>query len=290
MKLFQYFFFTLLLNIPSALLSQNNPVNLDSLQKIENRYYYPNTNKLYSSKAYTLYPNKKDRKSLVQLKRGRITGKATDYYPCGQIKYTQKYKDNLRHGKLRFYDENQQLYSSTIYKKGQRHGKYIKFDHNGLKENKFVYKNNKLNGPFKYYYTNGKYKLKADFKNGSLSKSVSAYYEDGTLKAYSSFNANKPLRLEQGYYPDGKFAYEKKVTNDITNTKGYYPNGNLKFLYSMYKDKLTGMLYTYTPKQDLASQLYFYNGNLQGIIFYSDNPQDMEQIVERTKEFINMDF
>lgn len=289
MKLFQYFLLTLLFSIPSALISQNNPVNLDSLQKIENRYYSPNTNKPYSSKAYTLYPNKKDRKSLLQLKTGRVTGKATYYYPSGQIKYTQKYKDYLRHGKLNFYDENQQLYSSTIYKKDQRHGKQINYDHNGLKKSQFVYKNNKLHGPFKYYYTNGKYKLKAEFKNGNLSKGLSAYYEDGTLKGSYSYNGSNNTILKKGYYPDNSLAYEQKDSKDISNKRGYYPNGSLKFQYSTYKDKLNGMLYTYTPEQDLASQLYFYNGNLQGIIFYSDNPKDTNEIVEKTKEFIKMD-
>ncbi|MHC5310604.1 toxin-antitoxin system YwqK family antitoxin [Myroides sp. LJL116] len=290
MKLFQYFFFTLLLSIPSELLSQNKLVNLDSLQKIENRYYYPNTNKPYSSKAYTLYPNKKDRESVLKLKKGRITGKATYFYPSGQIKYTTRFKDNLHHGKARYYNENQQLSSTAVLKNSKRHGKQINFDHNGLKKNQFVYKNNKLNGPFRYYHPNGKYAVKGRFKDGEFSKSTSAYFENGVLKTNYSFDRNKTYNLTKGYYPDGKFAYEKKVMKDITNTKGYYPNGSLKFKYSMFKDNLNGMLYTYTPKQDLASQLYFNNGNLQGIIFYSDNPQDMEQIVEKTKEFINMDF
>ena len=94
------------------------------------------------------------------------------YYPNGNLREEQNYKDCQRDGIWREYYENGQLQIEGNYKNGS------------------------LEGMLKYYEEDGNLRTEQNYKNGKLVLSKS-FYENGTLRSISTYKNDKNIKYEE---------------------------------------------------------------------------------------------
>jgi len=137
---------------------------------------------------------------------GKLNGKMT-LYNQGRIRAQFYYKDDLMHGKARYYDDAESLTCAEIYKDGVYHGVNKWYDSHGNLLVKAPYKEGSQQGLRIEYYTTGTPRERAPYKDNLLDGEVRRYYPDGTLMQKVLYQKGKQVGQLIEYDQGG---YEKK--------------------------------------------------------------------------------
>jgi antitoxin component YwqK of YwqJK toxin-antitoxin module len=101
-------------------------------------------------------------------------GPYREYYPNGQLKDEEVYRDGKREGLSRWYYEGGKLKGEATFKNGEYEGLLRDYYENGQLKFEAVYQNGKPDGPFKSYDENGRLKNEGVFRNGEVKESPSS--------------------------------------------------------------------------------------------------------------------
>ena len=146
--------------------------------------------------ASLLYPQSKmdinnliDRGGLLYApnKEKPFSGSVFDLYDNGQKKLNGRYRNGIKNGKWKWWNEDGGLDSTGSYKKGLMHGKWTSWYKNGIKSTEQTWKNGVEEGLFTRWYENGLQASEKTYKGGYLiSQSIngnrwSFFSSDGKL-------------------------------------------------------------------------------------------------------------
>jgi len=137
---------------------------------------------------------------------GKLNGKMT-LYNQGRIRAQFYYKDDLMHGKARYYNDAESLTCAEIYKDGVYHGVNKWYDSQGNLLVKAPYKEGNQHGLRVEYYATGTPRERAPYKDNLLEGEVRRYYQDGALMQKVLYRAGKQVGQLIEYEPGGN---EKK--------------------------------------------------------------------------------
>lgn len=200
-------------------------------------------------------------KNRVEYIDGNASGKYTEYYPTGDIKY------------------------EMLYSQGKANGQEIGYYPNGTISYELINQNDSGNGPYKEYHSNGNVREIGHIINGFYTGHWQTFYSDGTLKSDFEYGEEGKINGEYKYYDrDGKihYTYEYRKGEIIAYTF-FDKSGNVieenrkkggEFTYNGYtpygKKTSEGL---YDIKGGKIGNWKFYSkyGNLTGEGNYEDN-------------------
>ncbi|MBN2753966.1 MAG: toxin-antitoxin system YwqK family antitoxin [Candidatus Goldbacteria bacterium] len=112
----------------------------------------------------------------------KITATVRKYNRNGVIIEKVDYKNNLRNGISKIYDDRGNLKIKTTYRNDVPDGAYYSYYENGAVETYGYYRLGKKQGAFKYYYSNGLLKQYEEFDRDVRHGRFQAYDKNGNLK------------------------------------------------------------------------------------------------------------
>ena len=101
-----------------------------------------------------------------------FVSKRITYYPNGQIKEVEHYKDSELHGDYREYYKNGQISVKVNYIDGKKNGEYFEFYYDGVIWEHAFYTNGDYNGEYITYFINGKIKSYELYKQGDRIEAI----------------------------------------------------------------------------------------------------------------------
>ena len=122
----------------------------------------------------------------------KITATVRKYNRNGVIIEKVDYKNNLRNGISKIYDDRGNLKIKTTYRNDVPDGAYYSYYENGAVETYGYYRLGKKQGAFKYYYSNGFLKQYEEFDRDVRHGRFQAYDKNGNLKeSFKYINGKK---------------------------------------------------------------------------------------------------
>jgi antitoxin component YwqK of YwqJK toxin-antitoxin module len=222
-------------------------------------------------------------KSEYTLKNGKLTGKATSYYPSGKVEVISNFVSDLKQGPSTEYDEDGNISAKYNYYNGELDGEYRTYE-NGKLHLVGKYSNKKKSGPFKVYNADGSVDWEYEMKEGVADGPHASYfYNDGKLflkiigqnkngkksgrwETYYFGEKGKDLLDYKNYYDDIRSGPFRLVTSDSI-IYGNYVNGELDGRYTIHSNLtawLTGVPSADTVKSSLITRGYYSGGNQHG--------------------------
>ena len=118
----------------------------------------------------------------INYKNNKKFGTETVYYENGNIKSTIEYENNyeLKHGKQKDYDENNDLIKETEWFLGKRQSQCKIYNNNKLSEI-YTYVSGTYDGPYKKFHPNGKIAIEGMYNHHSRYGTFNYYNENGDL-------------------------------------------------------------------------------------------------------------
>ncbi len=120
-------------------------------------------------------------------------GTYKSFYPNGQLKLEENYKDGKLEGIYRNYYEEGHLHQERTYKQGLLNGAFKAYDQNGVLYFETHYKDDKKDGTENTYYMNGVVQYQDTYKDGLL-LNRKTYDENGELKFSENFLKNESVK------------------------------------------------------------------------------------------------
>jgi antitoxin component YwqK of YwqJK toxin-antitoxin module len=158
------------------------------------------------------------------------------YYPDGTLKQMAEYKNGLRNGLTKNYDDRGRLVSTAELKDDVYNGWMTNYNPNNNKVTaKAMFVNDKQNGPVTLYYTSGQLYRESFYKNGLVDSLVKTYWPSGKLKAELYFKMGNPAIGLKEYDKQGNLIKEPSIVilednqldlRDIINLKIYLSDRN----------------------------------------------------------------
>ncbi len=159
------------------------------------------------------------------VKKGKLNGLSTTYYPDGKIKFEDYYRDDIKQGISKWFYESGALYQETSYVKGKIHGLQ------------------------KIYYTSGALMAEVPYQYGEAVTGTKEYSKDGLLVSdypYVRYHLDDTRVASGGDYMlkvlfsdtklDGFFYYYAKTQNG-DSTKVGIPVRSNRIAYIIYNPK-----------------------------------------------------
>ncbi|HOX54837.1 MAG: toxin-antitoxin system YwqK family antitoxin [Candidatus Omnitrophica bacterium] len=193
-----------------------------------------------------------DRNFNVIQRTGEIPdGVAAEYYPGGQEKFKENFKNNMRQGEAAEYFED------------------------GKTKQIFNFIDDKLDGMRTTFYPSGKLSAEIMYKEGKQNGLAKRYFPEGNLAQESTYKdgeMNGPLKT---YYPNGQLQRQATVKDlrDIGISKIYYENGQLQAEFD--------------NDQKTISKVYYEDGTIHGIINYNENGKVVGREYDRHGNLVN---
>jgi len=126
-----------------------------------------------------------------------FSGSVFDLYDNGQKKLNGRYRNGIKNGKWKWWNEDGGLDSTGSYKKGLMHGKWTSWYKNGIKSTEQTWKNGVEEGLFTRWYENGLQASEKTYKGGYLiSQSING-------NRWSFFSSDGKLIDEKCWDEDG---------------------------------------------------------------------------------------
>lgn len=118
-----------------------------------------------------------------------------EYHQNGNLKCCGQYKNNVKIGIWKYYNNSGEIISGDIFENGGRNRWHVKFgpDSTAIFEGHFV--DDTLNGYAKHYYSNGKVKSEGTYRKNQ---------KNGYWKEY---DVNGNILWEGDFYNDNKMGY-----------------------------------------------------------------------------------
>ncbi len=200
--------------------------------------------------------DKGGRTLVVDLKKGVIDGKYSEYYTNGQIFLMGKYTNGEREGEWRTYLENGKLWKIHTYKNDKLNGKYINYyTRTGIEETIGNYRNGEKDGLWESYYETGKKRLSERYSNGLKSGTSTEWYSSGQKKSSINYLNDVVKGEMKVYYENGSIFYEGDMNDRDGTVKGYYKNGKLSFEGRMRDGRKIGTWSYYDQSGNLYTKM-----------------------------------
>jgi antitoxin component YwqK of YwqJK toxin-antitoxin module len=144
------------------------------------------------------------------------TWKFYSFY-SGSLSAEETYRDGLRHGKSKKYNEKGNLLEELDYVMDKKNGKWVQYYPGGKKNLSAEYVNDLRNGPYTVWYESGRPEIEGSFANNLMDGQWRYFDETGKLK----FTADYANGVAQGKEP---FEEEQKALfRKIDESQGKIP-------------------------------------------------------------------
>jgi antitoxin component YwqK of YwqJK toxin-antitoxin module len=171
------------------------------------------------------------------------SGRATEYYPSGQLRFERVYENGEEKGLQREWYENGQLSSEGVYENGEMNGLQRAWYENGQLMFETVYENSEAKGPHREWYENGQLRSEDFYENGE---------EEG---------------LQREWYKNGQLLREETIKGGWegnTSHRWWYENGQLMWEGTFEEGKPVGLHRIWTEKGELLLEETYVNGKVNG--------------------------
>ncbi len=234
-------------------------------------------------------------------------GKATVYYPNGNILEEAIYQYDSLHGAARIYHENGMLSAIGELRNNKKEGYWEEYYPNGNLRYKGSLVNGKEEGIWELYHENGAFKSKGLYQRGLGQGYWEYFHDNGQLASKGMLVDNNYEGQWLEYFDNGQLSEDILYKSDLKHGKytGYYANGSLEvtghyiggkahgdFIFyhdngekfsvgRKEKDQLVGIWKNYYPNGQLKSVGPFENGlrNGQWKFYTEDGYQESEGIL-----------
>ncbi len=185
----------------------------------------------------------------INLKKDKRDGEYAEYNFSGVISENASYKNGLIEGVYNEYFSQGQIYSQTEYKAGKKDGNFKRYFANGNIDMEVPYINGLANGKYIEYFLNGNIYAEGNYKDNFKTGYWKNYFFNKQLKNEGAYDEKgRKVGLWKSYYSNGVI---EQQDNYSLNGK---QNGESKY-YNKYGD----LLYTYTFKNELLTEITCYN-------------------------------
>jgi len=201
------------------------------------------------------------------------TGSVFDFYENGQKKLDGRYRNGIKNGKWKWWNEDGGLDSTGSYKNGLMHGKWIYYHKNGNIRGSGNFINgdggniseftgvplNGRNGVWNFYYENGQKLGNATYKNGVNVGMLTLWYENGQKSEEGTYKDGE--LIDSKYWDeDGK----KRLTPPIKSADEYYSAAQIERNAKNTKASLENLdnLIKHYPEHALAPQAQYLMGDI----------------------------
>jgi len=215
-----------------------------------------------------------------------------DYNDDGRIKYSCSYKDSLKDGIERFFDDNGNVLKSNIYKNGillatgivdksgMKQGNWIEYYETGEKRSEGTYHNDNKIGKWKYYYKNNSLLQEGEYNNdGKFEGKWVWYYENGKILRTENYHNGYEEGESIEYDTIGNVVLKGNYTKGLKNGEWFYQLGNYiekgKYVDGQ-KDSIWTTYYKNTEKIRAIGE-YSYGDPIGKHICYDENGNVIEE-------------
>jgi antitoxin component YwqK of YwqJK toxin-antitoxin module/Tfp pilus assembly protein PilF len=225
--------------------------------------------------------------SNYRYKEDELDGEYIEYHPDGQLKSRNFYREGLRDGPFEEYYGNGRLQSRGSYEAGKATGRWEYFHMTGKPERNGTYKEGKGSGTWSYYDLHGNPIEERTFdeegeihgediiySNGRVD--YIHYYDHGQLTGMTYFdNAGEEISKSghpsctfdtRGYYPDGKLRFEGSYREGKAHGtwKYYFHEGNPEKQYTQVNGLTHGEFVEYFRSGGVKYRQHFKEGTVHG--------------------------
>lgn len=182
----------------------------NGLVKLEGRYsndlkdgYFKEYDDAGKLIATTKWVGGEKQEAPVELVRLEV---AKDYYPNGQLKAMQTYRNGIAQGVRRDYDEEGNIVSGSYFKEGIKVAEGITRE-DGLKD-----------GPWQEFFDNGNLKAEGNYDMGVKVGAWTFYHPNGKVKQTGKYSENGKLTGRWiWYYASGNVLREESYRNGLAD-------------------------------------------------------------------------
>jgi antitoxin component YwqK of YwqJK toxin-antitoxin module len=198
-----------------------------------------------------------------------ITGIVEYYHSNGQKKEEISYKEGIKHGHYKAWDEEGHIKSEKNYKNKSRHGAFrdwhkVKYGvkPNTLKKEMF-YKDNEKDSTYTSWFGNGNIKEQQQYDMGLRIGVFKRYHSNGQLFSEVHFDStgqqNGP---SNAWYPDGQMMNKMTMVNGTPEglSQEWYEDGQLKNEMTYKLGKFHGELKRWNKEGEILYETTFDNG------------------------------
>jgi len=111
----------------------------------------------------------------------KLTYRAKEWYPNGQLASSYNYKDGLYHGLCLNWYPNGQLWSSDVCKNGRRHGLCLDWYSTGQLQTSYNCKDGRRHGLCLDWYSTGQLQTSYNYKDGKEHGLCETWHSNGQL-------------------------------------------------------------------------------------------------------------
>ena len=227
----------------------------------DQKIYYPNGKIAYNGKKFF----------------GKRNGKGISYYESGNIEYEGYWKNNIKKGKGKLFDDSESnfLVYEGDFSKNKINGNGTHFYKNGKKRYEGEFINNIYQGLGKYYTEEGILIYNGYFNVGFFNGFGILYYKSGNIK-YEGFWQNGKRNTKGIEYYDTKnriIEYEGNFLDDYYDGIGtlFYESGDLEYKGNIMKNQFHGEGELYYKNGEIHMKGLFENGMLvEGIVNFEN--------------------
>jgi len=140
--------------------------------------------------AYHWFKSNRIHRSVGDYDGKLLNGTNIETYKSGQLKEKGNFKNGLKHGAWKSWQENGLLLYSESWRNGKKHGKMIVFNEKGSINNTFYYKNNQKHGKCEFY-ENGVLVSIVHYKKGAEIKAKTELVPNSINDTNETLTTNK---------------------------------------------------------------------------------------------------
>jgi uncharacterized protein len=220
--------------------------------------------------------------------QGRKQGAWMQFWDNSTIKEEGRYRNDLKHGYFKTYDEKGSLLEITKYLNGILQTEAVEIQKlqtekmyypDGTIQSVTLYRNGVKEGISREYAEDGTLERALDYQNGvvvgeglvvedgSKNGPWKEFYKDGVLKAEGNYTNDTKTGLWKYYHPNGQLEQIGKY-NAAGDPEGpwrwYYASGNMLREENYYRGKRDGYLEEFTEDGGIIEQGEFLDGYKEG--------------------------
>ena len=202
-------------------------MNINNLIDRGEVLYAPNNNKPFSGSVFEFYENGTEKLN-GRYRNGIKNGKWKWWNEDGGLDSTGSYKNGLMHGQWEFYFSNGNLKGKGQYRDGDggnpselsgipfngRHGRWTFWHENGQKSEEKTYKKGKQDGLTTSWYENGQKNFEGTHKNDELNGLTTRWYENGQKQTEETYKHDE-LISSKSWNKDGSIIKNVCISTDF---------------------------------------------------------------------------
>jgi antitoxin component YwqK of YwqJK toxin-antitoxin module len=170
------------------------------------------------------------------------SGSVFDFHENGQKKFNGRYRNGIKNGKWKWWNEDGVIDSTGSYKNGLMHGQWKFYFSNGNLEGKGQYRDGNgtergdtgisrhgRHGKWTFWYESGVLKTEQNWKNGKFEKLGTTWFENGKKSYEATYKDDVQIGKYTDWYDNGQKMYEGTFKNgDLISEKCWDEDGNEK--------------------------------------------------------------